>query len=161
MKKTLLFLVITFLAVNLSHAQSKWIKYQVDDHLFINVPLQPEKVSRGVMAKTADGLICFIGNVEAGDSTSLVKMSMNGDFANSVKTSMLGYIRGVTFGDVKSSQWNGHYCFYVDGENFGNLLKAYFYFVIIGKYVYTFGAMIPESHNQNVKDTFFNSLSTK
>jgi hypothetical protein len=159
MKKVFLLFIVSFLAISVSRAQTNWVKYKVDGKLSISVPSQPVEVTRGLMSQTKDGLICLIGNIQATDSVQLNKMIVNGDFANSLKTTMLGDMKGVSFGNVKPGKWHGHYCFSVDGENYNNNLMAYFFYVIIGRYVYTFGCMFPEGQSEKNKDYFFNSLT--
>src|SRR5450432_2771385 len=111
MRKIFLFIIVVFIAINIGHAQPGWIKCQLDNHLTISMPANPVQVTRGLMAKGQDGLICVIYNIEASDSTKLSKLILSGDFATNLKSSMLWDMTAVAFGNVKSSKWHGYYCF--------------------------------------------------
>jgi hypothetical protein len=158
MKKILVTLITIIATLNLVHAQADWINYKIDDKLSVKLPTYPKSIGSGVTAHSKDSLICYVSIVGEMDSTALAKLVLTQDFPNGLKAAMAGTQQGLTLGDMKVDKWNGYSCYNVDGSNPQNKLKVSFYLLVIGGRIYALGAMMPENHDINEKNVFFNTL---
>jgi hypothetical protein len=164
MKKMLAFLFVAGMAVNIACAQSTWITYPIDAKLSVKVPTQPTKADQySVMSMGNDSCVYVITKVDmkvaAGlDSATLVGLAPTQEFADGLKSGMLEKMQGYTMGDVKTSKWNGYYSYSVDADNPTTKIKSYTFMIIMGSYLYSLSAVLPESKTSSLKDTFFSSL---
>jgi hypothetical protein len=163
MKKILLLLFTTILAVNLVHAQSDWINYKIDNKLSVKVPVQPNDMQGSQIATDKDNLVYVITVVDfvkvAGiDSATLAPMAPTQEFANSIKTGMLGQMPGFTLGDITIGKWHGLNCYHVEGENVERKVKTYSFMVIVGSQFYSLSTIVPYDKSNKPKDDFFDSL---
>lgn len=158
MKKALLTLTVIIATFNFVCAQADWIAYKIDDKLSVKLPTQPTSTDHGVVAGSKDSLICFASIIGETDSASIAKIILTPDFSNGLKMAIAGTQKGLTLGDIKSGKWNGYYCYDVDGINTSKRLKASFFLIILGGRIYVLGAVMPDNHDINEKNIFFNTL---
>jgi hypothetical protein len=67
-------------------------------------------------------------------------------------------MQGYTMGDVKIGKWNNYYCYNIDGANTATKVKSFTFMVIIGNYLYSISAVMPDNKSAQPKDDFFASL---
>jgi hypothetical protein len=108
-------------------------------------------------------LVCVITRVDMEkvaslDSAALAGLAPTDDFINGIKTGMLDKMKGYTLGDVKAAKWNGYYSYSIDGGNATTGVKSFTFMLIIGKFLYSFSAILPENKSTQPKDDFFASL---
>jgi hypothetical protein len=148
MKKMLAFLFVAGMAVNIACAQSTWITYPIDAKLSVKVPTQPTKADQySVMSMGNDSCVYVITKVDmkvaAGlDSATLVGLAPTQEFADGLKSGMLEKMQGYS----------------VDADNPTTKIKSYTFMIIMGSYLYSLSAVLPESKTSSLKDTFFSSL---
>ncbi|HZY36937.1 MAG TPA: hypothetical protein VFE53_09830 [Mucilaginibacter sp.] len=164
MKK--IFPLICFLVIlqGFARAQSEWVDYKIDAKLSIKMPEAPTNADDySVIAMTKDSMVCVITKIDmqkvAGlDSAALAGLATTEDFTNSVKTGMQEKMQGYALGDVKTSKWNNYYAYSIDGANTATRVKSFTFMIIIGDYLYSISAVMPQDKNTQPKDDFFASL---
>jgi hypothetical protein len=164
MKKMLLFLLTAGMAFNTLYAQSDWINYVVDPKLAVQVPSQPTKADQySVMSVSVDSVIFIIRKADmktvAGlDSATLAGLAASDQFASGIKSGMAENMKGYTLGDIREDRWHGYYSYAVNADNPTTKIMSYTFMFIIGDYLYSFIAILPEARDQKLKDRFFNSI---
>ena len=164
MKKALLFLITSLLAAQVASAQTGWIDYKIGDKLSVKLPEQPTRLNEnGVYVRGSDSTVYIVATVdffkaEGLDSAKIAAQAPTAEFANTLKTGMLGQMQGTTLGDVKIGKWKGYTSYTIEGGNATNQLKFYTFMVFIGTNVYSLMAWVPENHDNKEKDDYFNSL---
>jgi len=164
MRKAALLLLAAVLSLNLVHAQTGWITYNIDAKLSIQVPAQPTKADQySVMSISSDSTIYIITKVDmtvaAGlDSAALAGLAPTEQFATEMRGGMQEKLQGYTLGDIKPGKWNGYYSFSIDADNPTTKLRSSIFMIIIGSYLYSFSVVLREDRDPKLKDLFFNSL---
>ncbi|MBS1524925.1 MAG: hypothetical protein JST19_04710 [Bacteroidetes bacterium] len=156
--KILLGLTLIVTTFTFAQAQTGWVDYKIDDKLSVKLPGQPEITGKGVTAHTKDSLSCFVYKIVEIDSSALAKAISSPGFLDGLKGAMASSQTGLSLGEMKAAKWNGYNRYSVDGTNPSMKLKASFVFLIVGGRIYALGAMMPESHDINEKNIFFNTL---
>jgi len=164
MKKICLLLFTTILAVNVAYAQSEWVNYKICDKLSVKLPAQPTRLNEnGVYIKDKDSTVYIVAmvdffKIEGIDSVKMGTQAPTPEFANNLKTGMLGQMQGTTMGDVNIGKWKAYTSYSMAGTNASNKLKFYCFMVFIGSNVYSLMVWAPESHNTKQKEAYFSSL---
>lgn len=157
------FCFVFFIATTVA-AQSDWIDYKIDNKLTIKVPSQPTTADDySVVATGKDSLVCVITKIDMQqvsglDSAALADLAPTTDFISSIKSGMGEKMKGYTLGNVRTSKWNGHFAYYVDGTNDAEKVKSFSFLLIIGDNLYSFSAVMPDDQSTQPKDDFFSSL---
>jgi hypothetical protein len=163
MKKIFLLLITTILALNIVHAQTGWINYKIDNKFSVKLPSQPNDVQGSQIVQDKDSLVYVITVVDfvkaAGiDSATLVPMAPTQDFANSIKTGMLGQMPGFTLGDINIGKWNQLVSYHIEGENTEKRIKTFSFMILQGSHFYSLTTIVPYGKDSKSKDDFFASL---
>ncbi|MFI5138988.1 MAG: hypothetical protein ACHQIM_14285, partial [Sphingobacteriales bacterium] len=163
MKKIFLLLITTILTLNIVHAQTGWINYKIDNKFSVKLPSQPGDVQGSHIARGKDSVVYIITEVDfvkvAGiDSATLVPMAPTQDFANSIKTGMLGQMPGFTLGDINVGKWNQLVSYHVEGENTEKRIKTFSFMIVQGSHFYSLTTIVPYGKDTKSKDVFFESL---
>jgi hypothetical protein len=164
MKKVLLFLFATGMALNAVNAQSTWIDYSVDAKISLKVPFKPVKADPySVVARAFDSTLFVIRKVDmkvaAGlDSAALAQLAPTKQFRDDLKNSIMQSLKGFTFGDVITSTWHGYYSYYIAADNPQTRQMWYTFIVLIGDYQYGFIVRINEGRDPKLKDYFLHSI---
>ena len=164
MKKILLSFCFLAILLNFALAQSDWISYKIDDKLSVKVPSPPTEADEySVIATGEDSLVCVITKIDMQkvsglDSAALAGIAPTDDFLNIIKTGMQEKMQGYRMGDVKIGKWNNYYCYHIDGSNATTKVKSFTFMIIIGNYLYSISAVIPEDKSTQPRDDFFSSL---
>ena len=141
MKKTLLLLITTIIAINIVHAQIDWVSYKIDSRLSVKLPTEPQrKDENSMMATVKDSSVYFITIIDMGTDTIKASEMLNKpNFANGLKDAMMDREPGFTIGEMKKSNWKGYTTFRAEGDNAATHMKLYF-----GSRLYFLGNIIPE-----------------
>jgi len=164
MKKTLLLLITAIIATNIAHAQAAWIDYKIDSKLSVRLPAAPKVGEDGTAVSTDKDSSMYIVTLidfqkAAGiDSATLAPLLPQQEFADGIKTGMLGKLPGFTLGDVKVRKWKIYYSYLMDGGNTEKKLKIYNFMIVIGDEAYSLTALVPDKNGAKGKDDFFASL---
>jgi hypothetical protein len=164
MKKIFLLLIAAILITISSQAQTAWIDYKIDNKLSVKLPVAPKVQDDGsAIAMDKDSLIYIITIVDfqkvAGiDSAALAPLLPEQEFADGIKTGILGKLPGFTMGAVKIGKLKDHYSYLMDGGNSVTKLKIYTYMIIIGDEAYSLTTLVPEKSGLKGKDDFFASV---
>src|ERR1700761_3041696 len=102
MKKIQLLLIITLISVTATYAQAGWVDYKVDNKISVKLPSEPKNVQEGtVIGMAKDSTVCVVTLVDFQktaqlDSAALVPLLGTQEFADGIKTGMLGEMPGFT-----------------------------------------------------------------
>ncbi len=159
MKKLILTLISAITLLNFAYAQTdNWVNYKIDEKLSVKLPTQPETINRGVMAHTPDSLVCLAYKLAEVDSATLTRAVSSPGFPDGLKAAMSASQPGLNLGEMKAGKWHGYTCYNVDGAKPAMGLKVGLLILIVDGRIYTLGAMMPDRHDINEKNIFFNTL---
>jgi|GEM_PF-440191 len=164
MKKIFLSLCFLLILQSFAKAQTSWLDYKIDSKLSVKVPSTPTATDEySVIARGDDSFVCVITKIDmqkvAGlDSAALAGLAPSSDFAGSLKVGMQQKMDGFTLGDVKTGKWNNYYSYEIEGANATSKVKSFTFMIIIGSYLYSISAVMPDGQNTQPKDDFFASL---
>ena len=92
------------------------------------------------------------------DSVTFVQTVPTQPFADEVRKGMLSQMQGFTMGDIKVGKWKNYTMYTMQGEQTAQKLVDFTYMIIIGRYLYSISALIPQGKSLASKDYLFNSI---
>lgn len=167
MKKTYLFLAAIILTINISFAQTGWIDYKVDNKVSARLPTAPKTLMEGtVMSLTPDSTVCVVTKVDFEatahlDSAALAPLLATDEFSTGLRTGMEQQMQGFTLSEVKTGMLKGAHTYNIEGVNESQKIKSYTFMVVIGKYMYSFTAIVKNGRDTKHRDELFASVQIK
>jgi len=167
MKKIYLFLAAIILTINFSFAQTGWVDYKIDNRVTAKLPTAPQALMEGtVMALTPDSTVCVVTKVDFEavaklDSAAIAPMLDSATFRDGLRNGMQQQMQGFTLGEVKTGKLHGQHTYSIDGVNEGQKIKSYTFMIVIGKYMYSFTAIIKNGRDTKYRDELFASVQIK
>lgn len=165
MKKIIPLVILTFVCVTISFAQTAWVTHKADDRISVKFPGEPKEVIAGTFAMRDKDSVAYVFTVVdfvavAGiDSTALAPMQDSPEFASQLKTGISSSLPNVTLDDFKVGKWKGHSSYTTSGVNSKDKSKMYMLMVLIGNKLYSLSAVIPEGKAMAGRDEYFGSLT--
>ncbi|MES2109612.1 MAG: hypothetical protein V4577_12720 [Bacteroidota bacterium] len=154
----------TVFAVNTCFAQNDWLLYKIDQHLMVKLPTDPRKLNGNTfIAITKDSTGCIVTRIDfketAGlDSAGVAPLLDTKAFADTIRSGLVGRMKGFTLSEMKPGKLNGHYTYLIDGVNQEKKVNAYIYLVAAGQYLYSISALVKDGRGTKEKDYFFASV---
>ena len=116
-----------------------------------------------MLAMQEDTIVCVITvlnflKTSQLDSATFAQSVLTQPFAGEVRNGMLSQMQGFTLGDVKVGKWKNYTTYTMQGEQAAQKLADFTYMIVIGRYMYSISALIPQGKSTVLKDYLFNSI---
>jgi len=164
LKKIALLVPAIIFAVGTCYAQNEWSIYKIDQHLMVKLPTKPRKLTGNTfIAITKDSIACIVARIDMKetaqlDSAAIAPMLETGAFADTIRSGMLGRMKGFTLGKLESGKLTGHYTYLVEGVNAAEKIRSFTYLIVAGQYLYAITALVKDGRSTKEKDDFFASV---